>query len=168
MFVSWLHPYKEQRLVVVGTEAMAVFDDGEPWERKLLLLSAPDQMAGQHAECPKRREPLPIALEPASRCRRSASISSIASDRRARRAPMAAGAARAAGAGARVGAACRSRRGGARSRPCRARQPAAVALSGGRRSTRSAYVDDGVEIGDNTSIWHFSHILGAVRIGPDA
>ncbi|NNM71461.1 Gfo/Idh/MocA family protein [Enterovirga aerilata] len=32
---SWLHPYKEQRLVVVGTEAMAVFDDREPWPRKL-------------------------------------------------------------------------------------------------------------------------------------
>ena len=34
-------------------------------------------------------------------------------------------------------------------------------------STRSAYVDDGVEIGDNTSIWHFSHILGSVKVGPD-
>ena len=27
IYVSWLHPYKEQRLVVVGTRAMAVFDD---------------------------------------------------------------------------------------------------------------------------------------------
>jgi predicted dehydrogenase len=27
IFVSWLHPYKEQRLVVVGSERMAVFDD---------------------------------------------------------------------------------------------------------------------------------------------
>ncbi len=27
IFVSWLHPFKEQRLVVVGTKAMAVFDD---------------------------------------------------------------------------------------------------------------------------------------------
>ena len=35
--VSWLHPVKEHRLVVIGTEAMAVFDDGEPWERKLVL-----------------------------------------------------------------------------------------------------------------------------------
>ena len=33
---SWLHPAKEHRLVVVGTEGMAVFDDSEPWERKLL------------------------------------------------------------------------------------------------------------------------------------
>jgi UDP-2-acetamido-3-amino-2,3-dideoxy-glucuronate N-acetyltransferase len=27
IFVSWLHPYKEQRLVVVGSRRMAVFDD---------------------------------------------------------------------------------------------------------------------------------------------
>jgi len=27
IFVSWLHPYKEQKLIVVGSRAMAVFDD---------------------------------------------------------------------------------------------------------------------------------------------
>jgi predicted dehydrogenase len=27
IFVSWLHPYKEQRLVVIGDRKMAVFDD---------------------------------------------------------------------------------------------------------------------------------------------
>ena len=37
VFVSWLHPYKEQKLVVVGDEGMAVFDDTLEWERKLLL-----------------------------------------------------------------------------------------------------------------------------------
>jgi UDP-2-acetamido-3-amino-2,3-dideoxy-glucuronate N-acetyltransferase len=29
----------------------------------------------------------------------------------------------------------------------------------------SSYVDDGVEIGENTKIWHFSHILKNTRIG---
>lgn len=37
IFVSWLHPYKEQKLVVVGDRGMAVFDDGLPWEQKLKL-----------------------------------------------------------------------------------------------------------------------------------
>lgn len=37
IYVSWLHPYKEQRLSVIGERGMAVFDDGEPWERKLTL-----------------------------------------------------------------------------------------------------------------------------------
>jgi len=35
--VSWLHPYKEQKLVVIGESAMAVFDDTKPWEQKLAL-----------------------------------------------------------------------------------------------------------------------------------
>ncbi len=37
IFVSWLHPFKEQKLVVVGDKKMAVFDDTLPWENKLLL-----------------------------------------------------------------------------------------------------------------------------------
>src|SRR5258707_988478 len=35
IFVSWLHPIKEQRLVIVGSEKMAVFDDTA--EHKLVL-----------------------------------------------------------------------------------------------------------------------------------
>ncbi len=35
--VSWLHPYKEQKLVVVGKNSMAVFDDTRPWNEKLAL-----------------------------------------------------------------------------------------------------------------------------------
>ena len=37
VFVSWLHPFKEQKLVVVGDRGMAVFDDREPWESKLMV-----------------------------------------------------------------------------------------------------------------------------------
>jgi UDP-2-acetamido-3-amino-2,3-dideoxy-glucuronate N-acetyltransferase len=37
IFVSWLHPFKEQKLVVVGERKMSVFDDTLPWEDKLLL-----------------------------------------------------------------------------------------------------------------------------------
>jgi UDP-2-acetamido-3-amino-2,3-dideoxy-glucuronate N-acetyltransferase len=36
IFVSWLHPFKEQKLCVIGTERMAVFDDLEP-EKKLVV-----------------------------------------------------------------------------------------------------------------------------------
>ncbi len=34
---SWLHPVKEQKLVVMGDEGMAVFDDTQIWENKLAL-----------------------------------------------------------------------------------------------------------------------------------
>ena len=37
IFVSWLHPFKEQKLIVVGDDLMAVFDDTAPWESKLVL-----------------------------------------------------------------------------------------------------------------------------------
>ena len=37
LFASRLNPYRERRLTVVGTKAMAVFDDIEPWGRKLAV-----------------------------------------------------------------------------------------------------------------------------------
>lgn len=36
IFVSWLHPYKEQRLVVIGSRQMVVFEDTRP-DNKLIL-----------------------------------------------------------------------------------------------------------------------------------
>lgn len=36
IFVSWLNPFKEQRLVVVGSTGMLVFDDTQPVEQKLV------------------------------------------------------------------------------------------------------------------------------------
>ena len=37
LFTSRLNPYRERRLTVVGTKSMAVFDDVEPWEKKLAV-----------------------------------------------------------------------------------------------------------------------------------
>jgi predicted dehydrogenase len=37
VFVSRLSAYRERRLTVTGSKAMAVFDDAEPWPRKLAL-----------------------------------------------------------------------------------------------------------------------------------
>jgi len=33
IFVSWLHPYKEQRLVVIGSKKMVVFEDSRPSDK---------------------------------------------------------------------------------------------------------------------------------------
>jgi predicted dehydrogenase len=60
--LSWLHPVKEHRLTVIGSEAMIVFDDGAPWERKLLLYPHVVEVAGD-APAAIRAEPLPIAVE---------------------------------------------------------------------------------------------------------
>ena len=37
IFVTWLNPFKEQKLTVVGSNGMAVFDDTRPWNEKLVL-----------------------------------------------------------------------------------------------------------------------------------
>lgn len=60
--LSWLHPAKEHRLTVIGTEAMVVLDDGAPWERKLLLYRHSVKVA-EHATATIRAEPLPVAVE---------------------------------------------------------------------------------------------------------
>lgn len=56
--VSWLHPFKEQRLVVVGERGVAVFDDTKPWESKLQW----------YPQRPEWRDgfPLPARIEPVS------------------------------------------------------------------------------------------------------
>jgi UDP-2-acetamido-3-amino-2,3-dideoxy-glucuronate N-acetyltransferase len=41
IYVSWLHPFKEQKLVVTGSQGMAVFDDTLPWEQKLQFFKQP-------------------------------------------------------------------------------------------------------------------------------
>jgi UDP-2-acetamido-3-amino-2,3-dideoxy-glucuronate N-acetyltransferase len=37
IFVSWLHPYKEQRLVVIGKKQMVVFEDSRPTDKLILF-----------------------------------------------------------------------------------------------------------------------------------
>jgi len=37
VYVSWLNPFKEQKLTVVGSDGMLVFDDTKPWKEKLTL-----------------------------------------------------------------------------------------------------------------------------------
>jgi len=62
--VSWLHPYKEHRLAVIGSEGMAVFDDGEPWERKLMLYPHRVAWNGDEAAL-SRGEGTQVPLDPA-------------------------------------------------------------------------------------------------------
>jgi len=39
IFVSWLHPIKEQKLIVIATDGMMIFDDTLPWDKKLAMYS---------------------------------------------------------------------------------------------------------------------------------
>ncbi len=61
IFVSWLHPFKEQKLVLVGEAKMAVFDDSRPWEEKLMVYPHRVGWNGG-APCVNRADGLPVAL----------------------------------------------------------------------------------------------------------
>ncbi|WP_337875550.1 Gfo/Idh/MocA family oxidoreductase [Elioraea sp.] len=160
VFVSWLHPYKEQKLVVVGSEAMAVFDDGEPWARKLLLY--PHKVAWrENLPVPVKGEAEPVPLveqEPLrAECRHFLDcITTGASPRTDGR------------EGLRVLAvldrATRALRREATAAPA---APRVAGAHPGVMIHESAYVDAEVTIGRGTRIWHFSHILSGVRIGEE-
>jgi len=62
IFVSWLNPYKEQKLVIVGSNGMLVFDDTEPIEKKLVLY--PHTINWQNGfPVPNKAESVPIDLK---------------------------------------------------------------------------------------------------------
>lgn len=57
VLVSWMHPFKEQRLVVIGEKASAVFEDSAPeWDRKLAIYRHGFDMSGP-APVPTKAEP---------------------------------------------------------------------------------------------------------------
>ncbi len=60
---SWLHPFKEQRLVAIGTQGMLVFEDSAPaWEDKLKLYRHVIDTSGA-APVPKAAEAERIPVE---------------------------------------------------------------------------------------------------------
>jgi UDP-2-acetamido-3-amino-2,3-dideoxy-glucuronate N-acetyltransferase len=155
VFVSWLHPFKEQKLVVVGDRAMAVFEDTQPWERKIALyhhaikwemgMPVPERHDAEHVPVDATE---PLALE----CRHFlACMESRATPRTDGR------------EGLRVltvlDGAQRSleRRPDGTARPATAQTPYFV--------HESAYVDEPVQIGAGTKIWHFCHVHKGARLG---
>ncbi len=158
IFVSWLHPFKEQRLVVVGSEKMAVFDDTA--EHKLVLY--PHKVAWKNrvptavkADAERialdATEPLKAECEHFLECLKS------------RRPPRTDGE-----EGLRVLAildACqRSLQGDGKSIALSAEMDA-----GGAKKAyfahETAFVDEGADIGAGTKIWHFSHVMKGAKIG---
>lgn len=60
IFVSWLHPFKEQKLVVAGSECMAVFDDVQETNKLMLYRHSVDWV--ERVPLPKKDagEPVPF------------------------------------------------------------------------------------------------------------
>jgi UDP-2-acetamido-3-amino-2,3-dideoxy-glucuronate N-acetyltransferase len=156
LFVSWLHPYKEQKLVVIGDRGMAVFDDGEPWSSKLVLYrhhigwrnGAPDPAKAEAQPIAiERAEPLRLECEHFLDCIRKRLRPRTNVDEGLRVLSVLDAAERA----------MTSRR--------------AVALGSHVPEPYyvhpSACVDEGCEVMAGTKIWRFSHVMSGSRIGRD-
>ena len=156
IFVSWLHPFKEQKLVVVGDRSMAVFDDTKP-EDKLLLY--PHQVMWRNGvPMPDKKEAQKIEWVKSEPLRDECAhfLASVASGMK----PLTDGE-----EGLRVLnvlAACQEsmQKGGD-----------VIKLSPlgdselEYQAHPSAVVDKGASIGKGTKIWHFSHVLSGSVIG---
>ena len=146
VLLSWLHPFKEQRLVVVGERAMVSFAD-RPQGHELLLWRHRVEEQGGRPEV-VRAAPEAIEVPAAEPLRREceAFLHAI----RTRERPLADG------------------ESGVRVLEVLERCAAAMAPSAapaGCEVHPSAVVDPGASIGEGTRIWHYSHVMGTARVG---
>lgn len=157
LLVSWLYPQKTQRLVVVASEGMAVFDDTAVAEHKLLLYRAKVAWQNQSPAIGKcepepvpydQREPLKVECQHFLDCVASGETPLTGPEDALRV--------------LRALRACQSslERGGL---PTRLAEP----VFPGCKVHPTAVVDAGVRLGRGTQIWHFSHVLGGSVLGED-
>jgi len=176
VFVSWLHPFKEQKLVVVGDKKMAVFDDTQPWPDKLLLypheIKWKDSMPIPTKADPERlkiheAEPLRLECEHFIACI-SNGTQPITDGNEGLRVLKILNASQRSldDNGCKISLNQEKIRVHPRSSACPVEWEAySSGVAKDYFAHESAYIDEGVEIGNGTNIWHFSHILPGSKIG---
>jgi UDP-2-acetamido-3-amino-2,3-dideoxy-glucuronate N-acetyltransferase len=155
VFVSWLHPFKEQKLVVVGDRKMAVFDDVEATNKLMLyphsvVWKNQIPVANKAAGVPvafDSYEPLRAECEHFLECVRTRSRPRTDGEEGLRVLGVLERCQAALEAGTVVS------------------EPVAAEPRRGYTAHDSAFVDEGVDIGEGTTIWHVSHIMRGSRIG---
>jgi UDP-2-acetamido-3-amino-2,3-dideoxy-glucuronate N-acetyltransferase len=153
IFVSWLHPVKEQRLVVVGSEKMAVFDDTA--DHKLVLYPHRVEWKNRIPTAVKAEAEI-VELESSEPLR--AECQHFLDCAESRKSPVSDGA-----EGLRVLRvldACQ-----------RALVDGVVDMKPAEEAKppyfvhESAFVDKGAQIGSGTKVWHFSHVMKGAVVG---
>jgi len=163
VFVSWLHPFKDQKLVVVGDQKMAVFDDTLPWEEKLLIyphhvnwennVPVPTRGVPERVSIPFA-EPLKVECEHFLDCveKRKQALTNGEE-------------------GLRVLKVLNASERSLNENGLRINLKSDSGLSPKNKENYDVHptsqVDDGVEVGAGTKIWHFSHIIAGSKIGKD-
>ncbi len=154
IFVSWLHPFKEQKLVIVGNRKMAVFDDTQP-DQKLVLY--PHRIEWVHRQPVARRaegEVVQLSKEEPLRVECSHFLDCV----RDRTTPQTDGE-----NGLRVLRVLHAAGQSVRDQG----HPVSFETHTAPRYFvhPSAFVDAPCEIGEGTKIWHFSHVMRGCQIG---
>lgn len=156
IYVSWLHPYKEQKLIVVGDKGMAVFDDSMEWDEKLRFYPHHVNWIDGFPQ-PEKADPINIPLDVSEPLKLECAhfINCIKNDQ----APLTDGQ-----EGLRV-----LRVLDAAQKSLQSKSPINL-----NRKTQSLYfrhesavIDPGCTIGKGSKIWHFSHILKDSALGED-
>jgi UDP-2-acetamido-3-amino-2,3-dideoxy-glucuronate N-acetyltransferase len=163
IFVSWLHPFKEQRFVVVGERQMAVFDDTLPWESKLLLYPHTVNWVGGRVPVATSAEARAVELSDHTEPLR-AECEAFLDSVRTRVPPLTSGQSGAAVLAVLDAGERSLRAGGAGVRLT------SESSEGSHRSNApmihdTALIDRDVLIGDGSRVWHFSHVMPRARIG---
>ncbi|MGB8953495.1 MAG: Gfo/Idh/MocA family oxidoreductase [Candidatus Aminicenantales bacterium] len=167
IFVSWLHPYKEQKLIVIGEQKMALFDDVRPNEKLFIYPHKIDWIRRMPLAHPEKAEPVKVEkIEPLkTECVHF--MECIAT----RKAPKTDG-----NNGLRVLKILEMSQQSLQDKGkiyfLSSHRLGAAGNSGSSSATLKKYfihetarVDENVKIGDGTKIWHFSHIQSGSRIG---
>jgi len=152
--VSWLHPFKQQMLVVIGDKGMAVFDDCLPWDQKLSFYNSHVVSKQGFLEAIKGEQKF-ISLETDEPLKREC-LSFIEAIKTGKP-PVTDGE-----EGLRVLqvlTAAQESMDQQKLVKLNTLQPQDYFVH------ESAYVDEGARIGKGTKIWHFSHILKETEIG---
>lgn len=160
IFVSWLHPYKEQKLIVVGSEAMAVFDDMS--KEKLFLY--PHKIEWKEGKIPvaQKAEYQVVSIDKAEPLKEE--LKHFIDCARNRKRPLTDG-----HEGLRVLKILQSAEDSLKGKFSSIAHPSKTLESPSPSYFvhESAYVDEDVQIGSGTKIWHFSHVLKGSKIGHD-
>ncbi|UQZ89093.1 oxidoreductase [Deltaproteobacteria bacterium Smac51] len=151
--VSWLNPFKEHRLVVVGEKKMAVFDDTAPWPEKLKLYVHRIQWPEQRPVAEKGAAEN-VVIEEAEPLK--AQCLDFIEAMGGEKTPVSDGR-----EGLRVLTVLEAlensmQKGGL---------PQPLVDETDFFAHPTAIIDDGVTIGPGTKIWHFSHVLSGSVIG---
>ncbi|WP_041793723.1 Gfo/Idh/MocA family oxidoreductase [Micavibrio aeruginosavorus] len=155
VFVSWLHPFKEQKLVVVGEKGMAVFDDGQAWPNKLTLYRHAIQWNGD-VPVPEKADGEAVELVVSEPLRGECQHFADCIDSR-----------KSARTDGREGLRVLKVLDRA-SKALKSERPVVKAVENSHPGVmvhESAYVDQPSTIGAGTKIWHFSHVLPNTVIG---